>query len=264
LVGLIFGFLLARVRILEKYYQQEKNRVQEKNEKIHMYVGAIVHDLRSPISAIYSLTEILLEPENDMSAENRSFLEMIQTSTQSMLENIQVILDNTRLESGKMEAHLEEGNPYYTINSTIDKHLVLAIKKSITIQRLIDKNMPEIKYDKEMLDRILSNLISNSIKYSSSDTQIKIYTELLSGRLNLVVQDQGQGFSVDDMSHLFQEFQKLSSIPTAGESSSGLGLSVAKKLAEQMNGTICAESEGKGKGSIFKICLPLAHEGIAV
>jgi signal transduction histidine kinase len=175
-----------------------------------------------------------------------------------MLENIQLILDNTKLESGKMKAHLERGNPFFTINSTIDKHLVLAINKSITIQRIIDRNLPKVEYDKEMLDRILSNLISNSIKYSPAKTQIKIFSELLSDTLNLVVEDQGQGLTEDDLENLFSEFVTLSARPTGGEASTGLGLSVAKKLAEEMGGTIWAESKGKDQGSKFKIALPLA------
>lgn len=258
LVGIGFGFMIAHYKILENKYHREKDQVLEKNSKIHMYVGTIVHDLRSPISAIYSLVQLLQQNENLSSEESKKFLGLIDTSAESMLDNIQLILDNTKLESGKMQAHLERGNPFFTINSTIDKHLVLAINKSITIQRIIDRNMPDVEYDKEMLDRILSNLISNSIKYSPAKTQIKIFSELLSGKLNLVVEDQGQGLTDDDLKNLFSEFMTLSAKPTGGEASSGLGLSVAKKLAEEMGGAIWAESKGKGQGSTFKIALPLA------
>jgi signal transduction histidine kinase len=257
-VGGLFGFLLAFIKILENKYHIEKDLVVEKNKKIHMYVGTIVHDLRSPISAIYSLVEILQEQNEGQSEETKTYLGLIRTSVESMLENIQLILDNTQFESGKMHAHLEKGNPYYTINSTVDKHIVLAINKSITIQRMIERNLPEVEYDKEMLDRVLSNLISNSIKYSPAQTQIRIYSELLSGRLNLIVKDEGQGLTKDDLDNLFHEFQTLSAKPTGGETATGLGLSVTKKLVEEMGGTICAESEGKGKGSTFKVALPLA------
>ncbi len=258
LVGIGFGFLIAHNKLLEKKYHREKDQVLEKNKKIHMYVGTIVHDLRSPISAVYSIVQLLEQQENLSSEKSKKFLELIKTSVESMLENIQLILDNTKLESGKMLTHLEQGNPFFTINSTIDKHLVLAFNKSITIQRIIDRNLPEVEYDKEMLDRVLSNLISNSIKYSPAKTQIKIFSELISDRLNLVVEDEGLGMTEDDLQNLFREFMPLSAKPTGGEVSTGLGLSVAKKLVEEMGGTIWAESEGKGKGSIFKVALPLA------
>ncbi len=258
LVGAGFGFLIARIKILEIKYHKEKDQVIEKNKKIHMYVGTIVHDLKSPISAVYSLIELLQLRDDLKSEKSQKFLGLVKSSTESMLENIHLILENTKFESGKMQAHLEQGNPFFTINSTIDKHLILAINKSITIQRVIDRNMPDVEYDKQMLDRVLSNLISNSIKYSPAQTQIKIFSELLSDKLNLVVEDQGQGLSEDDLEKIFGEFMTLSARPTGGEVATGLGLSVAKKLAEEMGGNIWAESEGKGKGSTFKIALPLA------
>lgn len=258
LVGAGFGFLIAHYKILEIKYLREKDQVVKKNQKIHMYVGTIVHDLKAPISAVYSIIDLLQTREDLNTEESREFLDLMKSSSESMLENIQLILDNTKFESGNMKAHLEKGNPYFTINSTIDKHLILAIKKSITIQRIIDRNLPDVEYDKEILDRALSNLISNSIKYSPAQTQIKIYSELLSGKLNLVVKDQGQGFTEEDMKNLFGEFMTLSAKPTGGEISTGLGLSVAKKLVEEMGGTIWVESEGQGLGSTFKIALPLA------
>lgn len=260
LVGAGFGFLIAYIKILQIKYHREKDQVSEKNKKIHMYVGTIVHDLKSPISAAYSLVELLMLQEDLKTEKSQKFLELIKSSTESMLENIHLILDNTKFESGKMHAHLEQGNPFFTINSTIDKHLILAINKSITIQRVIDRNMPNVEYDKQILDRVLSNLISNSIKYSPAQTQIKIFSELLSDQLNLVVEDQGLGLSKEDLDKIFGEFMTLSAKPTGGEISTGLGLSVAKKLAEEMGGTIWAESEGKGKGSTFKIALPLAPQ----
>lgn len=258
LVGAGFGFLIAHNKILELKYQREKEQVIDKNRKIHMYVGTIVHDLKSPVAAIYSLVELLQVQEDLKSEKSQKFLSLVKSSSESVLENIQLVLDNTKFESGKMQAHLEQGNPFYTINSSIDKHLILAINKSITIQRIIDRNLPDVEYDKHMLDRVLSNLISNSIKYSPAQTQIKIFSELLSGSLNLVVEDQGQGLTEEDLDKLFGEFMTLSAKPTGGEVATGLGLSVSKKLVEEMGGTIWAESEGKGKGSTFKIALPLA------
>jgi K+-sensing histidine kinase KdpD len=174
-----------------------------------------------------------------------------------MLENIELILDNTMLEKGIRPEHLEVGNPYFTINSIIDKHIVIAIQKCIIIQRAIDKDLPDVVYDKTILDKVISNLISNAIKYSPKNTQIKIYTELFSNKLKLVVKDQGLGLTEEDKEKLFGEFQTLSARPTAGESSSGLGLFVARKLVNQIGGEIYAESEGRNRGSAFSLELQL-------
>jgi signal transduction histidine kinase len=258
IVGCIFGFLITRVKILQKEYKLEKEIVIEKNKQIHAYLGTIVHDLRSPIAAILGLNELVLDKKENLNEKQKEYLELISDSASSILENIALILDNTKLERGIGPDNIENGNPYYTINSTLDKHLVLAIKKSISIQRLIDKNLPEVKYDKDILDTVLSNLISNAIKYSPHNTQIRVYSELFADRLELVVKDEGLGMTKEDLSHLFEEFRKLSARPTGGESSSGLGLSVAMKLIKQIGGEIIAESAGKGQGSTFRVGLKLS------
>jgi signal transduction histidine kinase len=259
-VGSIFGFLIAHIKLLEKKYKAEKDLVLEKNRQIHSYLGTIVHDLRSPVAAIFSLTEIVLDDKDKLDPVQKEYLGLINVSAASILENISLILDNAKLEKGMGPDHLENGNPYFTINSTIDKHLVLAIQKSISIQRLIDKNLPEVQYDKDILDRVLSNLISNAIKYSPQNTQIKVYTELFADRINLVVKDEGLGLTEEDLAHLFEEFRKLSARPTAGEASSGLGLSVAMKLVKQIGGEIYAESAGKNQGSTFRVTLKLSRQ----
>jgi signal transduction histidine kinase len=251
--------MITRIQTLVKKYKAEKDLVLEKNKQIHSYLGTIVHDLRSPVAAIFSITEILLDDKHKLDSEQIEYLGLVNESASSILENISLILDNSKLEKGIGPDLIENGNPYYTINSTIDKHLVLAIKKSISIQRLIDKNLPEVQYDKDILDKVISNLISNAIKYSPQNTQIKVYTELFSDRINLVVQDEGLGMNEEDLAHLFQEFKKLSARPTAGEGSSGLGLSVAMKLIKQIGGEIYAESAGKNQGSTFRIALKLSQ-----
>ena len=260
IVGSLFGFLITRIQSLQKMYKAEKELVLEKNKKIHSYLGTIVHELRSPVAAIFSLTEIVLDEKDKLDPEQREYIGLINVSSSSILENISLILDNTKLEKGLGPDHLENGNPYFTINSAIDKHLVLAIQKSISIQRLIDKNLPEVQYDKDILDRVVSNLISNAIKFSPQNTQIKVYSELFADRINLVVKDEGLGMTEEDLAHLFEEFRKLSARPTAGEASSGLGLSVAMKLVKQIGGEIYAESAGKNLGSTFRVGLRLSAQ----
>jgi two-component system, sensor histidine kinase and response regulator len=258
IVGSIFGLLITKLKILHSQYILEKEIVLEKNKQIHAYLGTIVHDLRSPIAAILGLNELVLNKKENLSEKQIEYLEFINDSASSILENIALILDNTRIEKGIGPDNLEFGNPYFTINSTLDKHLVLAIKKSISIQRLIDKNLPEVQYDKDILDTVLSNLISNAIKYSPHNTQIRVYSELFADRLELVVKDEGLGMTQEDLSHLFEEFRKLSARPTGGEASTGLGLSVALKLIKQIGGVIIAESPGKGQGSTFRVGLKLS------
>lgn len=108
-------------------------------------------------------------------------------------------------------------------------------------------------YDKDILDRVVSNIVTNAIEYSPPNTQIEIHTELFSNRLDLVVKDERLGLSEEDMIHILKEFHKLSSTPTGGEFSGGRGLSVAKKPIGQIGGETLVESAGKDQGSTFGI-----------
>lgn len=255
IVGAIFGALITRNRILMKHLREEQLQVLEKNKKIHLYIGIIVHDLKSPLSAISGLVRLCDENNERFSDDQKTYLKYINQSANSMLENITNLLDNSRIETGIKLEHLEVGNPYFTIQSTIDKYLIEALNKSISIQRLIDKNLPLVEYDKDLLDRILSNIISNAIKYSPANTQVKIFSEVFAHRLVIIIKDEGLGMSEEDLKNVFQEFKKLSSRPTGAESSSGLGLSITKKLVSELGGEIIARSEGKNKGSAFEITL---------
>lgn len=259
IVGCIFGALFTKNRILLQKLKEEKLQIQDKNNKIHSYIGTIVHDLKSPASAISGLVRLLDENNERYTEDQKTYLKYIRQSANSMLENIALLLDNSRIETGIKPDHLEVGNPYYTIQSTIDKYLIEALNKSISIQRLIDKNLPLVEYDKDLLDRILSNLISNAIKYSPAHTQVKIFSEVFAQRLVIVVKDEGLGMSEDDLKNVFQEFKKLSSRPTGSESSTGLGLSITQKLVKELGGEIIARSDGKNKGSEFEITLNIKN-----
>ncbi|HQS56173.1 MAG: hypothetical protein B7Y15_06705 [Bacteroidetes bacterium 24-39-8] len=254
-VGIFFGYLTTNNRRLFYRLQDEKKEVQDKNKQIHSYIGTIVHDLKSPVATISGLANLCIKTSKDLNEEQLMYLNFIQQSSNAMLENISILLDNSRIESGNKIEELEVGNPYYTIQSTIDKYLIEALSKSISIQRIIDKNLPLVAYDKDLLDRILSNLISNAIKYSPPNTQIKIFTEVLAERLSIKVKDEGLGMSEEDLDNVFQEFKKLSARPTGKESSTGLGLSITKKLIQELGGEIVARSDGKNKGTEFEFTL---------
>lgn len=260
LVGLIFGLLLSRNMILSRHLKNERDLIIEKNKRIRSFTGTIVHDLKNPVSAIMGLTGLLIQKKDELDEQTLEYLDLIYKSSSDILENITLVLDKTKLDGGLRPDLLEVGNPYYTIQSAIDKYLLAAVEKSITIERKIDKDLPNVSYDKNALDHIISNLISNAIKYSPPKTQVEIYSELLSDRLKIVVQDQGLGMTDVDLENVFTEFKTLSARPTGNETSTGLGLSIVKQLVEQIGGDISVKSEGKHKGSAFEVTLVIEKQ----
>ena len=112
--------------------------------------------------------------------------------------------------------------------------------------------------DPDRMREAVDNLVSNAIKYSPPGGHIELSLAVEPNRAEIKVRDQGAGLSQDDLSRLFGRFQRLSARPTAGESSTGLGLSIVKRIVELHGGNVEAASDGPGRGSIFTIHLPLA------
>ena len=114
--------------------------------------------------------------------------------------------------------------------------------------------------DPERLREAVDNLLSNAIKYSPSGGKIELSMEGDTEFTLILVKDEGPGLSQEDLGRLFGRFQRLSAKPTAGESSTGLGLSIVKRIVELHGGTVAAQSDGPGLGSTFSIRLPMTAE----
>ncbi|MEM7801228.1 MAG: ATP-binding protein, partial [Chloroflexota bacterium] len=110
--------------------------------------------------------------------------------------------------------------------------------------------------DREVLQQVINNIVSNAIKYSPLNTQITFAVMETERDVGLAITDQGQGLSLDDKEKLFSKYTKLSATPTGGEKSTGLGLYITKRLMVTLGGTVQANSPGKGMGSTFTIFIP--------
>jgi signal transduction histidine kinase len=256
LVGAFFGVWMARTYLLEKKYEQESKIEAEKTQKISSNIGAIVHDLRSPVANISGLSELMLN--NVLSRDKDQYLYMIKNTSDAMMENIATLMDMSRIENGPFFSSLEKGNPYPIIHASIERFIGIASYKNISIRENLVEEMPAVLYDRNALDRVVSNLVSNAIKYSPANTEIAISFKRSPGKLELIVKDQGLGMTQEDLQNVFGEYQRLSATPTGGESSIGLGLSITKKLVKEMGGEVSVLSEGKNKGSEFHFTLQMS------
>jgi signal transduction histidine kinase len=134
---------------------------------------------------------------------------------------------------------------------------VLADAKQIAFEYVGGAELPaEARFDRHKLQRVLDNLFTNAVKYSTRGRKVTFTVAASSGRLNFAVRDQGLGIPLSEQPLLFREFGKTSVRPTEGETSTGLGLAIAKKIVQQLGGEIKATSE-VGKGSEFSFWIPL-------
>ncbi len=249
--------------------QQQRIEIGEQNERLVIrnrelsdlnhekdtLMSIVAHDLKSPLNSIRGLVG-LFEGDN-LSDEQRNYLSLMKNATRGGLELITDLLDVHMLE--------ENIKPNY---KTFDFNTLLLAKKK-DLQSSVDEKKIEMKIsgemigditsDRDYLSRILDNLISNAVKFSSPNSQIVIDTQFKSNKLQVTIQDQGPGFSEHDKQFLFQKFKKLSARPTGGESSNGLGLAIVKILIDRLGGNISLETV-RGGGSTFTVLIPTINK----
>lgn len=238
-------------------------------ETLHLekdeFLGIAAHDLKNPLASIALTARLIRLYQGRHGAEwVEDQAQKIEQMTERMMAIIGNLLDVNALESGVLQYRLENIRILPVVSAVIQEHQPIAQQKKIHLYAIPPPDTTlEVYADKQIVVEILENLISNAIKYSppESSVRITITSSLPNGSpempaiVHISVYDEGPGLSAEDQAKLFGKFMKLSAKPTAGEHSTGLGLFIAKKLAEIMNGSIRCESE-PGKGSCFTVDLP--------
>ena len=231
------------------------NSLATLNEQKNYFLGMASHDLRNPIGNIITLAQFVDSDAENLSDEQRSFLAAIIDSGQYMLKLLNDLLDISKIESGKMELQLKDIDLAQLVHTIISDNTFTAQKKNITLQYSIPENLPAVSADAGQMRQAMNNLVSNAIKFSMPGTMVEIIIENKDEMIVISIQDHGQGIPSAEIDKLFKPFQKTSVTATAGEKSTGLGLTITKKVIEAHKGSIWVTSE-VGKGSIFSFSLP--------
>ncbi|OQY29392.1 MAG: hypothetical protein B6244_04040 [Candidatus Cloacimonetes bacterium 4572_55] len=227
----------------------------EKNE----LMGIVSHDLKNPLTSILGIVDLLKTYNIDdfSPKEIEQYLAEIEIHSERMVDLVTNLLDVNRLESGKMQFNLTCFDLNQIVNDLINQYQPRAQIKSIQFNYPYSLSEKIWAYgDHKATIQVLDNLISNAIKFSPSHKKIHIRLDKKNGTVRFQVKDEGQGLTKQDMDGLFVKFSRLSATPTGNEHSTGLGLSIARKLVDGMNCRIWAESKGKNKGATFYVEFP--------
>ncbi len=229
------------------------------NEAKNEFLGVVAHDLRNPLGNIGNFAQLLLmdiEMESLDLVNAKKMLERINFSSKNLMEIVAGLLNLSAIESGKISLNLKKESVHSILNECEENHNSSAAKKNIKL--VIEKNsrLPEVMLDKTRIMEVFDNLISNAIKYSNAGGHVRVYCESTNKEVITHIEDNGLGLTEGDMDNIFGKFTKLSSKPTAGESSTGLGLSIVKKIVEIHGGKVWVQSK-KGKGSTFSFSIPI-------
>lgn len=221
------------------------------------FLSVLSHELKSPINAIEGYLRIMEERQVGNNLEDYDL--MIQRSLErikGMRTLIMDMLDLTRLESGKKARDVKKLNLVSLLKMSKDTMSPMAIQKNVKI--VINAEPKEIFYlaDQQEMEIIFNNLVSNAVKYNKDNGEVNCIIREDEHSITISVSDTGIGMNEDDISKLFQDFIRIKNEKTKGISGSGLGLSILKKIVEEVyNGTVTVTSK-EDVGSTFTIVLP--------
>ncbi|KAA0211365.1 tetratricopeptide repeat protein [Ignavibacteria bacterium CHB1] len=231
---------------LRELHFQLLEREKQKSE----FLAIASHDLRNPLSAIIGLSNYIIEDESITRDEVDEFMHDIINSANSMLSIVKNFLNLEAIEQNEFNMVPEEFNIVNLIDFGISKVKADAERKEITIHKNYPSNEIILYYDKSLVLQIFDNLITNAIKFSPRGGNIYVTLIHKDSKLLLSVKDEGPGLTVEDKQKVFQRYSHLSAKPTGGESSTGLGLSIVKKLITLLNAKVKIKSK-PGKGAEF-------------
>src|SRR5215471_2571187 len=225
-------------------------------------LGKVAHDLKNPLGVITGRAEMMndfLDAAPLSLDKLRSQIKHIRESAQRLIAMVDNLLAEAMADALNISIRREPIDLADLVSDVVEASRPLIDKK----QQRIDLEAGEavnVSGDPDRLREAIDNLIGNAIKYSPIGGRIGVSLTRKGDDALVRVSDNGPGLSPEDMSRLFGRFQRLSAKPTAGESSTGLGLSIVKRIAELHGGQVTAESPGQGGGTTFTLVLPLPPE----
>ena len=249
-----------QVEILNEQAQQIERAnatLQEQNSKLELLnyetnelIGIVSHDLKNPIGAIRGLTELLHNEIIEQEQKPATFRQIISTADR-MLDLVNNLLEVNRLESGGIQFTIGVYDIEPIVLGGMEAYRQAASEKEVQFHYQNSTQNSLIAADKQATMQIFDNILSNAVKYSPFGKNIFVRVCTQNHLVRIEIQDEGEGISPEDMKKLFGKFARLSAQPTGGEHSTGLGLSIVKKMVEAMNGRVWCESEF-GKGGVCK------------
>jgi signal transduction histidine kinase len=232
-------------------------RLQRANGFKNEILGTVAHDLKNPLGVILGRTEMLKELISTGASSSGVVAQVdhIRDATKRLTTMVDHLISDAMADAFDITIRREPVDVAALVKEVAEANQPLAVNKQQAISVTAPSNIVTM-CDTDRIREAIDNLISNAIKYSPIGGKITVAVTHEASDTIVRVSDEGAGLSPEDLGRLFGRFQRLSAKPTAGESSTGLGLSIVKRIIDMHGGEVTAESDGPNKGSTFTITLP--------
>jgi signal transduction histidine kinase len=239
------------------------------------FLANMSHELRTPLNHIIGFTELVVEKHfGDLNEAQEEYLNDVLSSSRHLLSLINDVLDLSKVEAGKLELNYSPVELKNLLNNSLVMVKEKALKHSLKVSCKFGELPDTFQADERKLKQIIYNLLANAVKFTPDGGSIVISAELCNGQPSggnggghqhegrrpcvlISVTDSGIGLKRDDLDRIFNPFEQVESSRSRKFQGTGLGLSLVKSLVNLHGGQIWAESEGEGKGSIFRVEIPV-------
>ncbi len=231
------------------------------------FLSLVSHEFRTPLTSIMSFSEILLRYQEEDRATRNEFLSIIYSESQRLSRLIDDLLDLSKIQAGKMQWNRTRTDLRAVFEKATRVVAGLAQDKRINIEVCVQEPLPDVLVDEDRMVQVFINLLGNSIKFSPSETTVRIAAEVSRvGRpgdmhesgavIHTTVSDQGVGIAPEELETIFEPFRQCGDTGKDKPKGTGLGLAICRQIVEAHNGSIWAESS-LGHGSTFHVILPI-------
>jgi signal transduction histidine kinase len=237
---------------LERKVKERTKKIERLIEQKDEFINQLGHDLKTPLTPMMALMPIIKEKIKN--PKDKESMEVLTRNIYYMRDLVIKTIDLAKLNSDKIEFKIIDTKLYSEVENIIDNNSVLLKNNNIKVINKIDKNII-VKADKLRLNELLTNLITNSIKYTQeTGGTITFNSRIKNDFVTISITDKGIGMTKEQINNIFEEFYKADD-SRHDLDSSGLGLPICKRIVKKHGGKIWAESQGKGKGSTFYFTL---------
>ena len=221
------------------------------------FLATVSHELRNPLNSIVGWTH-MLESGKLSVADQRKAVATIARNARTQVRLIEDLLDFSRLGSGRLRLDVRQLDPGQVVEAACESFRAAAEARRITLS--CDQRAPGVLVaaDADRLQQIVSNLVSNALKFTEAGGNVRVSTARAGSQLEIAVQDDGAGIDTQFLPYMFEPFAQAEGAGARTHAGLGLGLAIVKTLVALHGGSISASSDGLGKGARFAVCLPIA------
>lgn len=260
---IILGFIFAIHTFLlrQRLSVQEAQKLRELNEQKSKLYTNITHEFRTPITVILGVIQGLKNQYIQKNSQESKDFFTIERNARSMLSLVNQMLDLAKLEKGKLNLHIQQGDIVKFCKYLVESFSSLFQSKNITCTFYNEQEEIYMDFDPEKIQQIVSNLLSNAIKFSLPESKIIVHISRKGKNLTLKVKDSGKGIDPDKIPYVFDRFYQADNTNTRLHEGTGIGLALTKELVILMQGEIFVESI-VNNGSTFTVTLPVTNTSI--